>query len=112
PATSVRDINIHGDDAVIATHGRGFYVLDDIEPLRALAVDGQSGTRLFPQAAAVRLHEPSFVGTPMPRDEPLAPNPPFGAMIDYSLAAAQPVEIAIYDSEGALVNRFSSGDPV
>ena len=112
PATSVRDITIHGDDVVIATHGRGFYVLDDVVPLRALAVDGVSATRLFPQAAAVRLHEPPFVGTPMPKDEPLAPNPPFGATIDYSLAASTPVEISIYDPASALVNRFTSSDPV
>ena len=43
PATSVRDITIHGDDLVIATHGRGFYVLDDIVPLRALAANAASG---------------------------------------------------------------------
>jgi photosystem II stability/assembly factor-like uncharacterized protein len=112
PATSVRDITIHGDDVVIATHGRGFYVLDDAVPLRALTVEGASATRLFPQATAVRLNEPSFVGTPMPKDEPLAPNPPFGAIIDYSLAAAAPVAINIYDPAGGLVRHFSSSDPV
>jgi photosystem II stability/assembly factor-like uncharacterized protein len=114
PATSVRDITIHGDDLVIATHGRGFYVLDDIVPLRALAASPTSATRLFPQAAAVRLHEPRFIGTPKPKDEPLAPNPPFGAMIDYNISGpvAGPVEIAIYDPAGRLVNRFSSSDPV
>ena len=97
---------------VIATHGRGFYVLDDIVPLRALAANPADAFRLFPLAAAVRLHEPDFVGTPMPKDEPLAPNPPFGAMIDYSLPTAAPVEIAIYDPAGALVNRFTSSDPI
>ncbi|MFL6764133.1 MAG: hypothetical protein ACJ8FO_02935, partial [Sphingomicrobium sp.] len=69
---------------------------------------------LYPVAAAVRVNEPSFTGTPMPKDEPLAPNPPLGAMIDYALPpnASGPLEIAIYDSAGALVNRFSSTDPV
>ena len=114
PATSVRDITIHGDDVVIATHGRAFYVLDDIVALRALAAGPADATRLFPIAPAVRLHEPPFTGTPMPRDEPLAPNPPLGAMIDYSLAGApsNPVEIAIYAPDGKLVDRFSSTDPV
>jgi photosystem II stability/assembly factor-like uncharacterized protein len=114
PTTSVRDITIHGNDVVIATHGRGFYVLDDIVPLRALAGNAQPGIHLFPQAAAYRLNEPAFTGTPMPKDEPLAPNPPFGAMIDYALPAnaSGPVQIAIYDQSGALVNRFSSTDPV
>ena len=114
PATSVRDITIHGDDLVIATHGRGFYVLDDIVPLRALAGNAAQAIHLYPLAAAIRLNEPSFTGTPMPKDEPLAPNPPLGAMIDYALPApaTAPVEIAIYDQTGALVNRFNSNDPV
>ena len=114
PTTSVRDITIHGNDVVIATHGRGFYVLDDIVPLRALAANAQPGIHLYPQAAAYRINEPSFTGTPMPKDEPSAPNPPFGAMIDYALPAnaSGPVQIAIYDQRGALVNRFSSTDPV
>lgn len=112
PATSVRDMTIHGNDLVIATHGRGFYVLDDIVPLRALAANPSGATRLYPVAAAVRLHPPSFIGTPMPKDEPLAPNPPLGAMIDYNLASSAPVEITISDSAGNVVNRFSSNDPV
>jgi photosystem II stability/assembly factor-like uncharacterized protein len=114
PATSVRDITIHGDDLVIATHGRGFYVLDDIVPLRALVGNATRAIHLYPVAAAVRLNEPAFTGTPTPKDEPLAPNPPPGALIDYALPAAAigPVEIAIYDQSGALVNRFSSNDPV
>ena len=112
PTTSVRDITIHGDDLVIATHGRGFYVMDDIVPLRALAALPANEARLFPIAPAVRVNEPNFTGTPMPKDEPLAPNPPLGAMIDYSVAApvTSPVVIQVFDSSGALVNRFSS-DP-
>ena len=114
PTTSVRDITIHGDDLVIATHGRGFYVLDDIVPLRALAGNAAAGIHLYPLAAAYRVNEPSFTGTPMPKDEPLAPNPPLGAMIDYALwaNATAPVQVAIYDQSGALVSRFSSSDPV
>ena len=112
PATSVRDITIHGNDLVIATHGRGFYVLDDIVPLRALAGNAELGTHLYPEAPAYRVNEPGFTGTPMPKDEPLAANPPFGATIDYALPAnfAGPVQIAIYDKSGALVDRFSSTD--
>ena len=57
----------------------------------------------IPLATAVRVNEPAFTGTPMPKDEPLAPNPPLGAMIDYALPATapSPVEIAIYDQAGA-----------
>ena len=112
PATSVRDIKIHGNDLVIATHGRGFYVLDDIVPLRALAGNAAPGMHLFPQGPAYRVNEPGFLGTPMPKDEPLAANPPLGAIIDYALPpnVAGPVQIAIYDRSGALVKRYSSAD--
>ena len=70
-------------------------------------------TRLFPLADAIRLHPPAFTGTPMPKDEPLAPNPPDGAIIDYQLASAsaQPLEITIQDSDGHPVRHFSSADP-
>ena len=114
PATSVRDITIHGDDLVIATHGRGFYVLDDIMPLRTLAGNAGPGLHLYPQSTAYRINEPTFTGTPMPKDEPLAANPPLGAIIDYSIPAGfnGPVLISIYDQAGTLVNRFSSTDPV
>jgi len=114
PATSVRDITIHGDDLVIATHGRGFYVLDDMMALRSLAALPANATRLYPIATAIRVNEPAFTGTPMPKDEPMAPNPPMGAYIDYSLASrpSEPVTIRIFDASGALVNSFSSADPV
>jgi photosystem II stability/assembly factor-like uncharacterized protein len=112
PTTSVRDITIHGDDLVIATHGRGFYVMDDIVPLRSLAALPANATRLFPLAAAIRVNEPEFTGTPMPKDEPMAANPPLGAYIDYSLAAPArtPVVIRVFDASGALVSSFSSAD--
>jgi hypothetical protein len=111
PRTSIRDITIHGDDLVIATHGRGFYIMDDIVPLRALAENASGGPRLLAPAPAIRVHGPPFVGTPMPRDEPLAPNPPNGAYLDYILGpGAGLVQIAILDQAGAPVARFSSQD--
>ncbi|MBA3898401.1 MAG: hypothetical protein H0X36_14990, partial [Sphingomonadaceae bacterium] len=114
PRTSVRDIEVHGDDLVIATHGRGFYILDDIAPLRELAADPRNVTRMFTPAAAVRARPPGFTGTPKPKDEPMAPNPPDGAYIDYVLATAPgtPVEISVSDSRGTVIRRFRSSDPV
>ena len=112
PATSVRDIEVHGDDLVIATHGRGFYIMDDIEPLRELAADSRPGPRLFAPATAIRARPSGFTGTPKPRDEPMAANPPDGAYIDYILAGptTAPLEIAILDARGSLVRRFTSAD--
>ena len=111
PTTSVRDITVKGDDLVIATHGRGFYVLDDIAPLRDLAADAASGTRLFAPAVAVRFRPAGFSGTPMPKDEPMSVDPAFGAAIDYRLAADAPVDIRIEDASGGLVRHFTSADP-
>ena len=112
PRTSVRDMEAHGDDLVIATHGRGFYVMDDVAPLRELAADPRPATRLFAPATAVRVRNPGFTGTPKPADEPKAPNPPDGAYLDYVLAAAPagPVTLRILDAQGEEVRSFSSAD--
>ena len=113
PRTSVRDIVVHGDDVVIATHGRGFWIMDDVTALRQLDAKAPAQeTRLFAPAAAIRYREASFTGTPLPKDEPMAANPASGAYIDYSLASAptQPVELEIRDARGALVRHYSSAD--
>ena len=84
PMTSVRDIDVHGDDLVIATHGRGF--LDHGQchapPADGVLLDRRSrrGPTLFKPADAIRLRPSGFTGTPMPKDEPLAANPPDGAI--------------------------------
>jgi photosystem II stability/assembly factor-like uncharacterized protein len=111
PVTSVRDIDVHGNDLVIATHGRAFWILDDISSLRNVEA-GFSPPYLFPPATAVRERTGAFFGSPMPKDEPMAPNPPFGAYIDYVLGAAAtgPVTIEIDDSNNNLVRRYSSED--
>ncbi len=112
PATSVRDIEVHGDDLVIATHGRGFYILDDIAPLRDLAAQPAGGTRLLALAPAIRVRPSGFTGSPMPKDEPMAPNPPAGAYLDYVLARDAPgLTITVTDAQGLVVRRFAASDP-
>ena len=113
PPTSVRDIDIHGGDLVIATHGRSFYIMDDVEPLRELAVHPQAGARLFAPATAIRFRASGFTGTPMPKDEPTAPNPPEGAPIDYVLPAhvKAPVRLLVSDANGLPVRSYVSGSP-
>jgi len=116
PVTSVREIDVHGDDVVIATHGRAFWVLDDVTPLRQLGGSGGTGdaaaTRLFAPAAAVRFRPAGFTGTPMPKDEALAANPEAGAFLDYVLkSAARQVTLEIREEQGGLVRRYSSADP-
>jgi photosystem II stability/assembly factor-like uncharacterized protein len=113
PVTSVRDITIHDTDVVIATHGRGFWILDDVSALRQLDAKVESASAwLFAPAKAYRVRHPAFTGTPLPKDEPMAPNPPDGAYIDYALksAASTPVTLEITDAAGAIVRRYSSAD--
>ena len=113
PTTSVRDIDVHGDDLVIATHGRGFYVLDDIEPLRELSRNSAAGARLFAPAQAVRFRMSGFAGTPMPKDEPMAANPPSGGFVDYVLPARVKgaIGLSITDAKGLPVRAFESDKP-
>jgi photosystem II stability/assembly factor-like uncharacterized protein len=116
PASSIRDLTIHDDDLIAGTHGRGFWILDDIEPLRQFASNPatqQPGNRLLKPAAAWRWRWNKNTDTPLPPDEPAAPNPPDGAIIDYELAAAAsaPVTLEIIDGRGVVVRRYSSSDP-
>jgi photosystem II stability/assembly factor-like uncharacterized protein len=110
PVSSVRDLVVHGDDLVVATHGRSFWILDDITPLRQVAAkSGASTAFLFVPEHAIRIDNDSFTGTPLPPEEPTAENPPNGALLDYYLpAAADAVDLSIYDSHHALVRHLGS----
>jgi photosystem II stability/assembly factor-like uncharacterized protein len=115
PVTSVRDIEVHGDDVVVGTHGRGFWIMDDVAPLRQAGEAMRAGAKpyLFAPSVAMRVRPAGFTGTPLPKDEPMAPNPPLGAYVDYVIpagAAAAPLEISIHDATGALVRTYRSDD--
>lgn len=113
PVTSIRDIAVHGDDLIVATHGRSFWVLDDISPLREMNDSIKSAeVWFFKPVRAVRMKSDIFVGTPLPPDEPQARNPALGAYLDYSLHedATGSVELEIVDSQGKPVRHFSSTD--
>ncbi len=113
PATSIRDLVVHGNDVVVGTHGRSFWILDDIEPLReAAAKVAASGTHLYAPARAVRVFANTNTDTPLPPEEPVGQNPPDGAIIDYALGPDSfgPVTIAIFDARGREVRRYASTD--
>jgi photosystem II stability/assembly factor-like uncharacterized protein len=115
PHTSMRDLVIHDQDLIVATHGRSFWILDDIGPVREFAGNGahQLPTLLKP-SAAVRARRSTGTDTPIPPDEPAGRNPPDGAVIDYFLpqAANGAVTIEVLDSHGSVVRRAASTDPV
>jgi photosystem II stability/assembly factor-like uncharacterized protein len=111
PATSVRDLVVHGDDLVIGTHGRGFWILDDITPLRQHEALAANAPTLLAPAPVWRVMRDTNTDTPLPPDEPAAANPPDGAILDYVLPhPATHVVLTLADRRGNLVRRFASGD--
>jgi len=134
--SSVRDLIVKDDDVVAATHGRGFWILNDITPLRQIdAKTADEEAVLFEPTPALRVRWNTNTDTPLPPDEPAAPNPPEGAIIDYYLKspAQGPVTLEIFErgasaamvatsggrsgastasAPARLVRRYSSADPV
>ncbi|HSP46323.1 MAG TPA: hypothetical protein VLO30_10045, partial [Chthoniobacterales bacterium] len=113
PATSVRDLIVKDDDLAVGTHGRGFWILDNITPLRQFDAGNQE-TVLFKPQTAMRVRWDVNTDTPLPPDEPVGENPPEGAMIDYRLGPNTdgPITLEVQDSKNNVVRRYSSTDPV
>jgi len=112
PATSIRDLVVHNDDIVVGTHGRSFWILDNVTPLRQIS--GQISTSaavLFKPQVAYRVRWSLNTDTPLPPEEPGGQNPPDGAMIDYYLGAdVKEVQLEILDAAGKVVRSYSSSD--
>lgn len=113
PATSIRDLVIKDDDLVIGTHGRSFWILDDITPLRQVSAATSGGNSiLYKPQAAIRVRFSMWPDTPLPPEEPAGQNPPEGAIIDYYLKtkATGLVTLEILDTKQNVVRKFSSDD--
>ena len=121
PSTSIRDLEIHTanhqNDLVIATYGRGFWVLDDIAPLREIAANAKaidsSSAYLFQPQDAIRARSNSNWDQPFSIEVPHAPNPAYGAVIDYYLSRKPdaPIQLQVFDSHGELVRTITSTLP-
>lgn len=113
PATAIRDIVIKDDDLVVGTHGRSFWILDDISPLRQIdaSTAGEASALLVP-AHAWRVRWNRWTDTPLPTDEPTGESAPDGAILNYWIGASVsgPVELEIVDAGGRVARRFSSDD--
>ena len=122
PAISVRDLQLKDDSACICsdliagTHGRGFWILDDVTPLRQAAAARAAGSAayLFKPATAVRVRFGANDPTPWPPELPAGENPPPGGIIDYYLGAdaSGPVKLEVLDAAGKVIRSFSSADVV
>jgi photosystem II stability/assembly factor-like uncharacterized protein len=114
PTTSVRDLNVHGSDLVVATYGRGLWILDDLSPLRQMSAAMTSGNAyLFHPSTAVRVRWDNHPDTPLPADTPAGENPPEGAILYYYLnsSGAKQISMEIRDERGDIVRQFSSKAP-
>lgn len=113
PGTSMRDLIVKDADVAVGTHGRGFWILDDISSLRQWSDKVASdAVTLFKSATATRVRYSMYTDTPVPPDEPMAENPPDGAVIEYYLKndASGPVTLDILGDKGRVIRSFSSTD--
>ena len=113
PHTSMRDLAVHGDDLIVATHGRSFWILDDLTPLRQLNADiAKESVHRFAPQEAIRFRWNRNPDTPLPPEFPAGKNPPDGAIIDYYLSSSpnKPVTLEILDEQQHLVRRYTSAD--
>ena len=118
PSTSIRDIDLHTahhqNDLVIGTYGRGFWVLDDMTPLREIAAKAQAVASapvyFFQPEEAIRARNNSNWDQPTSIEVPHVPNAPYGAMVDYYLSKAPngPIQLQVFDDRGNLVRTMSS----
>jgi photosystem II stability/assembly factor-like uncharacterized protein len=115
PTTVVSDVTVHGDDLVISTYGRGFWILDDLSPLRQArqAMASTAPAYLFKPAPASRARWDNTQDTPLPPEMKVGDNPPEGAIIDYYLAApaSDAITLSITDAAGALIREYTSTAP-
>ncbi len=112
PSTSIRDLVIKDDDIVVGTHGRGFWILDNITPLRQITNQlASQSTILYKPQTAMRVRWNLYTDTPIPQEEPAGQNPPDGAIIDYYLKKnAKDVLVEITDAKGNIIRRYSNKD--
>ncbi|HZT43296.1 MAG TPA: hypothetical protein VFA07_14090 [Chthonomonadaceae bacterium] len=111
PNTSYRDMVVHGNDLVVGTYGRSFWVLDDISPLRQITPSIESETaHLFKPGDAIRVRRNVNGDTPFPPEVPHAKNPPVGAIVYYYLGSPPSGDITldVRDAQGKVVRHLSS----
>jgi photosystem II stability/assembly factor-like uncharacterized protein len=108
PQTPIHDLVVKNDDLVVATHGRSFWILDDITPLRQLSEVATSEIYLYKAPAIYRTWFAEFFD----RRQPVGENPPHGALLSYYLKSAPKGEVTlqILDSSGAVIREFSNRD--
>ena len=110
PRSPVHDLVVKGDDLVVATHGRSFWILGDVAPLREVSAAAHaSAAYLYTPETGYRLYYPDQVDDRPPSGQ----NPPAGALIDYYLPSRPTgtVSLDILDAAGSVVRHLTSVKP-
>jgi photosystem II stability/assembly factor-like uncharacterized protein len=115
PATSIRDLVIKDDDIVVGTHGRSFWILDNINPLRMINAEKRIAkviALMYPPPTSYRVRWNSYTDTPVPQEEPAGDNPPDGVIFDYYMMSEyRAVELVIKDTKtNKIIRKYSSED--
>jgi photosystem II stability/assembly factor-like uncharacterized protein len=115
PNTVVSDMTVKDNDLVISTYGRGFWILDDVTPLRQMraAIASTASVFFYKPAPASRMRWDNTQDTPVPPEMKVGDNPPEGVVLDYYLAAPASgvVTLTISDTAGKTIREFSSVAP-
>jgi hypothetical protein len=111
PNVAVRDLQVHPreHDLVVATHGRGIWIVDDLTPLRALTASTMASEATFLPTRPVQQRMPASGGWVEGDATFVGPNPPGGAVITYYQRTRHlfgPIELSIYDADGKLVDTI------
>ena len=107
PFTPIHDFTVHDGDLAVATHGRSFWVLDDLSPLRQTnASIASDDAHLFKPQTATRTRSGHF----NPRRYAIGENPPDGAILYYSLKekSKDPIKLELLDAQGKVLRAFTS----
>jgi len=106
PNSPIHDLIVKNDDLVVATHGRSFWILDDLTPLRAATAQTAAEAVLYKPRLTYRLRWPDS----FERQQPVGDNPPSGAIIYYYLPTAPKglVALEFLDASGTVVRRYTN----
>ncbi len=111
PTSPIHDLVVKDNDLVVATHGRSFWILDDLTPLRQMnAQAAAAAVHLFTPAPAWRYRGGGGWGS----SPTTASNPPNGAILYYNLKEKPKGEVLleILDTSGTLIRKYSSVEKV
>ena len=110
PVTAIRDLQVRDNDLIVATHGRSFWIIDDLTPLHQLSKTvASSDFHLYKPDTSYRMHQSGGWSKPDPKL--VGENHPDGVIINYFLKSfnqKDTISIDILEADGTVIQRFSN----